>query len=152
MSFAARQHTAAAAGGSFLPLGTMSLFGESFNNIGTTDTATVTFNTDGTITGVASDFETPGVTLPSNWYSPTTGAIGAGYQIRFTLQSGTTWNAGLVSGTLYALSSARALAWSVVYSDPGPMITATVLVEILTTGGDPYKSGTLTVNLYNGEA
>lgn len=152
MTFAARPLVAEAGGSSFLPLGTMNLFAESFDNIGTTDVGTITFNTDGTIAGVVTDFENPSVVLPSNWYSPTTGGIGSSFQVRFTLTSGTAWDSGLVSGTLYALSSARALAWSVVYA-PAGAATASVLVEVYYTAGTvPYKSGTLNVSLYNGEA
>lgn len=145
MTFAARPHLAA--GSSGLPLGTMIVFAESYNEIGTTDTGTITFNTNGTITW-AHTFEYGPATIPSNWYSPTTGGIGSSYQVRFTLLSGAAWDAGLVSGTAYALSSARALAWSCSYNEWN---VASVLVEVLTAGGEVYKSGTMSVDLWNGD-
>lgn len=149
MTIAARPHLNAEAA-SFAPLGTMGLAGESFNEL-VTETASMTLNTNGTFSGTNS-FETPANSLPANWFTPTTVSVGNGYQVRFTLQSGLAWDAGLTSGVLYALSSARTLTWSIAYAEPGVDKTAVVLVEILTTGGAPYKSGTLNVNLYNGEA
>ncbi len=150
MTFAARVHQPAG-GSSFLPLGTMSLFGESFDDVGFTDSATVTFNVDGTISRAVVS-SSPAITMPTNWYGPTTGGIGNSFQIRFTLQSGTPWDSGLTSGVLYPLSSARSLGWTVPYSPDGNAY-AVVLVEIFYSAGTtPYKSGTLTVSLYNGEA
>ena len=147
MTFAARPH-AAAGGPAGLPLGTTILFAESYDEFGTTDTGTITFNTDGTIAW-ATTFEYGPATVPTNWYGPTTGGIGNSFQVRFTLQSGTAWDAGLTSGTLYALSAARALTWTLSYNEYN---TASVLVEIFYSGGSPYKFGTMSVDLYNGDA
>lgn len=91
---------------------------------------TVQYVTNGTITGAG---YTAG---PTNWFSPTTVGIGNSYWIRFTLQSGVAWDAGLVSGTIYALSSNRSVTWTcntaiaknavvdvVIYSDSGGVTT-----------------------------
>lgn len=90
----------------------------------------ITFGTDGTIkeTGFIGGWYVG----PSNYYLPTTVSIGNSYWVKFTLSSGVAWTAGLVSGTIYALSTARAITWStpalqsktasvaiVVYSDSG---------------------------------
>lgn len=130
----------------------MTLAGESFDNVGVTETASVTFNTNGTISHT-NVYDYPANVMPANWFSPTTTGIGSSYQVRFTLQSGTPWDANALfqSGGLYALSSARTAVWSLDYA-PSAGVSATVLVEILTSGGVLYASGTLTVNLYNGEA
>lgn len=150
MTFAARPHQVAA-GGSFAPLGTLLVQLESANEVGTTAVGTLSFNSNGTI-ALTETFEYQVVTLPSNWYTPTTTGIGSNYQIRFTLVSGfATWDAGLVSGTLYALSSNRALTWTRVYTPDSPNSTASVLVEILTSAGEPYKSGTLALEVFNGD-
>ena len=69
--------------------------------------ANVQYATNGTISGAG---YTGG---PTNWYSPTTTSIGNSYWIRFTLQSGAAWNTGLVSGTIYALSTARGITYTV---------------------------------------
>ena len=57
-------------------------------------TSSVSFNPDGTVVGhyVNSVGDTPAVAL--GWYAPTTGGIGAGYWVRFTLLSGDTPNVG----------------------------------------------------------
>lgn len=151
MSFAARPHATAAGAGAALPLGTFQLQAESFDEVGSTFTATATVNTNGTITG-SGNFEYVNAIVPAkNWYTPTTTGIGSSYQVRFTLVSGPAWNAGLTSGVAYALTSARALSWSVAYNNDG-YVMANVLVEILTTGGDVYASGTLQTSLWNGES
>jgi hypothetical protein len=64
-------------------------------------------NTDGTIvlTGNNSDAN-------KIWYTPTGGTPGNAYFISYHLVGGTTWTAGLVDGTVYALSSNRSIAWS----------------------------------------
>ena len=150
MTFAARPHASAtveAPAGA--PLGTLLLVGDSYDNVGVTETATLTLNADGTF-GHTNSFDDPANVAPSNWFTPTTGAVGAGYQVRFTLQSGDTWDGTPTSGVLYALSSARTLTWSLAYAASASK-AATVLVEVLTSGGAPYKSGTLTVSLSNGE-
>jgi hypothetical protein len=148
VTFAARMHQPAG-GGSFTPLGALLVQLESINEVGTTATGTLSFNSDGTIS-LTENYEYQVVTLPSNWYSPTTTDIGSGYQIRFTLLSGSAWDAGLVSGTLYALSSNRSIAWTRVYDSDSNPETASVLIEILTSAGEPYKSGTLAAEMFNG--
>jgi len=148
VTFAARPH-GTNEGGGFLPLGTLLLVGDSYDNVGSTGTVSLTLNTDGTFSH-ANSFEDPANVVPSNWFSPTTVAVGNGYQVRFTLQSGDPWDGTPTSGVLYALSSARTLTWSLDYA-PSASKAATVLVEILTSGSAPYKSGTLTVSLSNGE-
>ena len=127
----------------------MLLTGFSYDEVGSTGTVSLTLNTDGTF-GHTNTFEDPGNVVPSNWFTPTTGGVGAGYQVRFTLQSGNAWDGTPTSGVLYALSSARTLTWSLAYA-PSASKAATVLIEVLTSGGAPYKSGTMNVSLSNGE-
>lgn len=104
------------------------------------DSAGATFNTDGTIS-----IDQYLISGPSSWYTPTTAGIGSSYQIRFTLLTGVAWDAGLTSGTLYALSSARTLTWSSSTIDK----EATVGVEILTLAGVVAITATLSIGLYS---
>lgn len=97
MSFAARPHEVQAG----LPsLGTITV-----EDYTLPDTVAISFNSDGTIS--TTDYYIQG---PSTWYGATLAGIGASYEIRFTLNSGTAWSAGLVSGTWYSLSTARSLS------------------------------------------
>ena len=150
MTFAARPHSNTVADEvEPAPLGTLMLIGDSYDNVGSTEVVSLTLNPDGTF-GHSNTFEDPANVVPSNWFTPTTGAVGNAYQVRFTLQSGDTWDGTPTSGVLYALSSARTLTWSLAYAASASKAAA-VLIEILTTGGVPYKSGTLNVSLSNGE-
>lgn len=98
MSFAARLHAPAQSG---IPsLGTITV-----EDYTLPDTVQISFNTNGTIT--TADYYIQG---PATWYGSTVAGIGSSYEIRFTLNSGTAWDAGLVSGTWYSLSSVRSLA------------------------------------------
>lgn len=120
----------AAGAGPHLPTSTQMI-----DNTGSPATGSITVKPDGTITysgglGTSSD---------TIWYSPPSGAPGNSYFIKFVLASGTAWTAGLTSGTVYALSSARALAWSTNTS-----ITASVTVTFYLDAG-----GTLTVGSFN---
>lgn len=144
MTFAARPLVAVASGGSSLPaLGTMNLGGVAIESA---DLAVaITLNADGTITWL--NQMNNGQVTPSvvNWYTPTTGAIGAGYRVRFTLQSGTAWASGLTSGTLYALSSARQVLWTLPITG---LVQAQVLVEITSSGDTTVLgSGTLIIDM-----
>lgn len=133
MTFAARPHQPAAGGGP-VSLGTIRIEDYTFP-----DSAGATFNTDGTIS--INQYLISG---PSSWFTPTTAGIGSSYQIRFTLLTGNAWDAGLTSGTLYALSSARTLTWSSSTVDK----EATVGVEILTLAGVVAITATLSIGLY----
>jgi hypothetical protein len=107
--------------------------------------ASLTLNPDGTITYVNQMADPEISVVPLNWYLPTTAAIGNNYRVRFTLQSGFAWTAGLTSGTLYALSSARTVSWTLI---PTEQRDATVLVEITSSANTTVLgSGTLSVNL-----
>jgi hypothetical protein len=144
VTFAARMHTGSSAPATGVQgLGGMVLDGatpSSQNRV-----ASLTLNADGTISYVNQMADPVFSSVPTNWYLPTTGAIGAGYRVRFTLQSGDAWTAGLVSGTLYALSSARTVSWTLV---PTGTVTATVLVEITSSANTTVlASGTLSVSL-----
>jgi hypothetical protein len=150
VTFAARMHQVV--GGAFAPLGTMIVQLESANEVGTTAVGTLSFNSNGTIS-LTETYEYQVVTLPTNWFTPTVANIGSSYEIRFTLLSGAAWDSGLVSGTLYPLSSNRSIAWTRSYDVNSNPETASVLIEILIAGGGPaYKSGTLSVEVFNGEA
>lgn len=137
MTFAARPHT----GSSGPTLGV-----QSFGNVGisgtadtsTNDTASLTFNPDGTLTVVNTCNLSESTSVPANWYLPTTGAIGAGYRVEFTLVSGNAWNSGLVSGTRYSLDVARTITWTLIASESR---NAQVLIEITTTASTAVIGG-----------
>jgi hypothetical protein len=144
VSFAARMHTGSSAPATGVQsLGSIVLDGAtpSSQNRG----ASLTLNANGTISFTNTMADPVYSSVPTNWYLPTTTAIGAGYRVRFTLQSGNAWDAGLTSGTLYTLDAARTIGWTLV---PTGSVTAAVLVEIMTTGSTAVLgSGTLNVSL-----
>lgn len=133
MTFAARQHAPLAG----LPsLGTMLATSYTLP-----DTASLTFNTDGTLTYFKE--RTSGVTT---WYGSTVAGIGSSYEIRFTLTAGPAWNAGLVSGTWYSLSSARAVALSASTVD----LESTIAVAIREAGtGTIVTTGTVSLGVFD---
>lgn len=144
MTFAARPHQAAvAASGNVQNLGTMNLGGTAIvsDNFG----VSMALEPDGTVVWVN---ELNAVqTTPSgvHWYLPTTPGVGNGYRVRFTLQSGTPWSTGLVSGTLYSLTSVRNIFW--ILPAEGTVV-AQVLVEITSSSDTTVLgSGTLIVNM-----
>lgn len=105
-------------------------------------------NTDGTLTYLNQMADPVFSSVPANWYTPTTTAIGSSYRVRFTLQSGDAWDAGLTAGTWYAISAQRAVAWTVTTTDRSRI--ATVLVEFAAVGNDTVLgSGTLNVDILN---
>lgn len=74
--------------------------GGSFTNDFSSAPSTITFGSDGSITGNDG-------TLSSNWGTPITPGVGAGYWIKFTLGSGAaSWN-GATLGTWLQLNSSR---------------------------------------------
>ena len=106
--------------------------------------AAVTFNTNGSIT-VSGD----GSTAPTNWYIPTTTSIGNSYWIKFVLNSGSQWvgyGTTLISGTVYALSSARGPGWTVV-AGTSKSANATVTIYSDSGGINALVSGTFNVNI-----
>lgn len=145
MTFAARPHT-----GSSGPtlgvqaLGAMSLEGNTPSS--SNRVVSLTLNTDGTISYVNQMADPEITVVPTNWYLPTTVGIGSSYRVRFTLQAGgNAWTAGLTSGTLYALSSARTVSWTLI---PTESRYAQVLVEIVSSANTTVLgSGLLTVSL-----
>ena len=106
------------------------------------DTATLTFNSDGTITYFKENFAGG----PATWYGSTSAGIGASYEIRFTLTSGTAWDAGLTSGTWYALSSARAISLSATTVDKSSNVTIDIR---LASSGVIQTTGTGGVSVYD---
>lgn len=66
----------------------------------------------------------------SAWFSP--GSPSVTYYIKFTLLSGSAWDAGLVAGTVYSLASSRAVQWT--QSVVGSKL-ASVRAEIYTDSG-----------------
>lgn len=107
MSFAARPHLNVTAAVGLPALGTV--VAESYT---LPDTASLAFNADGTIT-----YFKEKIAGPTTWYGATSAGIGTSYEVRFTLTSGDAWDAGLVSGTWYSLSSARTIALTASASD-----------------------------------
>ena len=133
MSFAARPHQPAVQSG-LASLGSMVV-----EDYTLPDTVEIAFNSNGTIT--TPDYYIQG---PATWYGSTVAGIGASYEIRFVLNSGTAWTAGLVSGTWYALSSARSLAMT-----SGTEVSNTITVSIRETAtGAIVTSGTLNMYLW----
>lgn len=143
MTFAARPHLVLGPTLGVQSLGAMLLDGATPSSLN--KVASLTLNADGTISFVNQMADPVFSSVPPNWYLPTTGAIGAGYRVKYTLQSGDAWTAGLTSGTFYTLDAARTVSWTLV---PTGAVSATVLVEIATTGSATILgSGTLTVSL-----
>jgi hypothetical protein len=141
MTFAARTLGYMGPGGTVVnPLPAMSAY--DFPTIGGAN-ASVTFNTDGTISYVGSNS-----TGPVNWFTPTTPFVGSYFYIKFVLSSGDAWNTGggLISGTIYALSTARGVAWTAPRSSNK---TASVAVTIYAdlAGTSQVSSGTITANV-----
>lgn len=105
----------------------------------------LTFNTDGTLSRVNQMADPEITVVPSNWYVPTTGAIGEGYNVKFVLQSGTAWNTGLLNNTEYWLASARTVTWSL---PVGGAVQASVAVSLVDYNtGVTVASSTLTIDL-----
>ena len=122
MTFAARTLGSGTPSGVVNALGTLLAYDAPVSGAAA---ANITFNTNGTITYVGD-----GSTGVTNWYLPTTTAIGSSYWIKFTTTSGVPWTVGgLTSGTIYALSSNRQVGW----------------VQLVGGGG---KTGTASVNIY----
>ena len=145
MTFAARPHLAA--GGPTLgvqSLGTLQLSGSTPSS--SARGVDLLVNTDGTLSFV--NQMDGGISIvPTNWYLPTTTALGSSYRVRFTLQSGNAWDAGLTSGTYYTLDAQRKIAWTV-NIDQGKIATA--LIEIAAVGNNTVLgSGTLNINILN---
>jgi len=107
MTFAARSNRAVSGGG---PVnGSASINGEQY---GAGLSGTYTAVTNGTQTAISNGMVEYSSCDP-NWYLPTTAAIGNSYWVKFTLNSGSAWDSGLVNNTVYALTSNRALTWTV---------------------------------------
>lgn len=144
MTFAARPHLPSTVVSSNVQnMGTMNLGGTSI--VSSNFAVAMTLQPDGTITWLN---EMNAVqTTPSgvSWYLPATAGVGSGYRVRFTLQSGSAWSGGLVSGTLYGLSSQRQVFWTLPAEGT---VVAQVLVEITSSSDTTVLgSGTLAVNM-----
>lgn len=134
MTFAARNHVVAGAVRS--PLGTLAVRDvKPFVSA----SASAQFTSAGGIAYTGNQS-----TGPATWYDPTTTGVGSGFWIKFTLSSGSAWDAGLVSGTLYQISSARTLTWS---ATAGISKTASVAVQVYADAGGTQlvSSGTMAV-------
>jgi hypothetical protein len=108
MSFAARSNRSVASSGGPVN-GSANVSGDSYG-FGITGTYTAVTNGTQTAATVGSlEYSS----CDPNWYSPTTAAIGNSYWVKFTLNSGSAWDSGLVNNTVYALTSNRALTWTV---------------------------------------
>jgi len=131
MSFAARIFTFGAPV-SNLAMSTFQILGL----VGSTHTLSLTLNTDGTFTKASTGNGTSTYLGPTEWYTPPASGVGNSYWVKFHISSGSAWDAGLVDGTIYALSSARTVTWTslttqlksgvlalTVYADAGGSIT-----------------------------
>lgn len=103
--------------------------------------AAILFASGGSITYVGNQ-----CSGPTRWYEPATTGIGNGYWIRLTLSSGAAWDTGLVSGTLYQLSSTRSFTWS---ATSGTSKTAVVAVQIYSDAGGTTLVSSGTINVYS---
>lgn len=145
MTFAARPHqVAATASVGVQALGTLQLSGSTPSS--SARGVDLLVNTNGTLSFV-NQMDGGTSIVPLNWYLPTTTTIGSSYRVRFTLQSGNAWDAGLTSGTYYTLDAQRKIAWTV-NIDQGKIATA--LIEIAAVGNNTVLgSGTLNINILN---
>lgn len=141
MTFAVRPHSAVSASAGPIDLGAMNLGGTSI--VSANYSVGITLVGNGTVSFLNEMNEVQTTPSPRNWYSPTTVGAGTGYRVRYTLQSGTPWNASLASGTLYALSSDRQIYWTLPAEGT---ISAQVLIEITSSSDTTVLvSGVLTV-------
>jgi hypothetical protein len=142
MSFAARSNRSVASAGGPVN-GSANVAGDSYG-IGLSGTYTAV--TNGTQTAASTGaFENS--SCDPNWYSPTTTSIGNSYWVKFTLNSGAAWDTGLVNNTVYALTSNRALTWTVSVLNTSK--TANVSVRFYSDAGGTtlVATHTLTVAL-----
>lgn len=77
----------------------------------------------------------------SAWYIPASGTPGNNYYVKFTTV-GNAWDAGLVSGTVYALTSNRTITWTAT----GSAKNGTLTVSIYSDAGGTVLVGTGTVD------
>lgn len=135
MTFAARPHQPAAAGGA-VSLGTIGV-----EDYTLPDAVEIAFKSNGVIDYLGNTK----LSGPTNWYSPTTTGIGSSYDIKFTLVSGTAWDTGLVSGTAYNLGSDRQITLSSTSTDKS--LNATVEILLAGTSTVAYTA-TLYMGIY----
>jgi hypothetical protein len=136
VTFAARPHLPVAAGGGPVSLGAISV-----EDYTLPDAVEIAFKSNGVIDYLGNTV----MSGPSNWYSPTTTGIGSGYDIKFTLLSGDAWDAGLVSGTAYNLSTDRQLTLSSTSTDKS--LSASVQILLAGTSTVAYTA-TLSLGIY----
>lgn len=142
MSFAARPHQVL--GPTLGPqLSAMTLAGATPSSV--VRQVTLQFNPDGTLSRTNQMADPEITVVPTNWYLPTTGAIGESYNVKFVLLSGTAWNAGLLNNTEYWLASARQVSWSLPVGGAVQASVAVSLVDYAT--GLTVASSTLTIDL-----
>ena len=115
---------------------------------GTTCTAKLTINTDGTLTR---SYTGTGASLvlssgPSNWYSPTTAAIGSSYQVRFVPDGGSTGvsDGDLADNTWTTISAAKTLI-----ATNNSTLGGSIEFRVLATGV-AYTSGAISLTADNG--
>ncbi len=146
MTFATRPHFglgSVAAPGPVASLGSIELGGATPSSL--SKIASLTLNPNGTISYVNQMADPEYSVVPANWYAPTTTAVGAGYRVRFSLQTGVAWDVGLTNGAFYKLDVARTLTWTLA---PTTTRTAYVLIEITADGsGVVLGSGMLHIDL-----
>lgn len=143
MSFAARSNRSVASSGGPVN-GSANVAGDQY---GSGISGTYTAVTNGTQTATSTSFSFEYSSCDPNWYLPTTAAIGNSYWVKFTLNSGSAWDSGLVNNTVYALTSNRALTWTVGTLNSAK--TANVSVRFYSDAGGTtlVATHTLTVDL-----
>jgi hypothetical protein len=108
MTFAARTLGYLGGTGVVASLSPMGVYGS-----GVGGAVSISFHTDGTISYTGGTDGVGNVTGGiSNWYLPTTTSIGNSYYIKFVLVAGgDAWTGGIVSNTVYQLSTNRSITW-----------------------------------------
>lgn len=140
MTFAARSNRAVSGGG---PVnGSANVAGEQYA-AGISGTYTAVTNGTQTASSTGIDYSS----CDPNWYLPTTTAIGNSYWVKFTLNSGAAWNSGLINNTVYALTSNRALTWTVAALDAQKVANVSVRFYSDAGGTTLVATHTLTVDL-----
>lgn len=120
------------------PVAAWSVAVEAAQSSPTPATGSVSVNTDGTISGTNASGD-------AEWHRPAAGSPGTRYWIKYTLDSGSAWNAGLTAGTVYALTSNRSVTWSVTGGAKSAGVTASIYAD---SGGTLLVgTGSISVNV-----
>lgn len=110
---------------------------------GSTHAGEIDFLSDGTITFTYTGTPAGTPVNTPNWFAPTTTGIGSSYFVKFTLNSGVAWDAGLAAGTVFALNTTRLLKWTAL---TGIAKLANVTASFYADAGGTILVGTQTIS------